>query len=57
MAAETGENYFNLRLKIFCMEASKNMFGLEFVECLKRSTKLSAQYFSKISQFTQEINT
>jgi hypothetical protein len=57
MAATSGEEYFNHRTKIFCLEATKgNVFGQEFLECVKRSNKLFTKYYQGISAMALEMN-
>ena len=48
MAASTGEDYFNLKAKLFCKQATGNIFDLAFLECFKRTTFLASNYFAKI---------
>jgi hypothetical protein len=56
MAAVAGEDYFNLKLKIFCLEANKNTFSPDFIECFKRSNLLVNSYYKKISEITIEMS-
>lgn len=57
MAATTGEEYFHHHTKVFCLEATnRNVFGQDFMECVKRSNKLFTQYYSRISAMALEMN-
>lgn len=56
MAAVVGEEYFNHRMKVFCLEANRSVFGNEFLECLQRSSRLALHYHRKISEISMEMN-
>lgn len=47
-SAEVGETYVNTRIKEHCLKATGNRMGLEFIECVRRSSVLITKYFNKI---------
>lgn len=55
MAAGTGEEYFNLKAKLYCKQATGNVFDLAFLECFKRTTYLASNYFTKILDLEREM--
>jgi len=55
MAASTGEDYFNLKSKLYCKQATGNVFDMAFLECVKRTTFLASTYFTKILDMEREM--
>jgi hypothetical protein len=55
MAASTGEEYFNLKARLYCKQAVGNVFDMSFLECVKRTTFLASNYFTRILDMEREM--
>ena len=55
LAAEVGEKYSNTRVKEFCLEEVQGKMGLDFGECVKRSSYLIMRNYNKITKLDQEL--
>jgi len=49
LAVETAELYGELQLKVYCLEATHNLYGIEFLQCCKRSSLLANGYLKKMN--------
>lgn len=50
------ENYANAMTKEHCLKATRNQMGMEFIECINRSSFLINKYFTKIIKIDEELN-
>ncbi len=56
MAASTGDDYFNLKSKLYCKQVTGNVFDLAFLECVRRTTALASSYFTRILDMEREMD-
>lgn len=56
MAAEAAEDYSKLQFRLYCSQVTRAPYGLDFLECLQRSSYLANTHFSRISKFNQEMS-